>query len=53
MEIGDPCQLLSGRSGGILLQPDLLKLSGLCVLPGMTNNPDVAATNPVPGKTGT
>ena len=52
MEIGDPCQNLSGKSAGVALQPYLSKQKNLCVLPNMADNPDVAATPAVPGKTG-
>jgi hypothetical protein len=52
MEIGDPCQNLQGRSNGVALEAYLSKQRNLCVLPDMTNNPDIAATAPVPGKTG-
>jgi hypothetical protein len=52
MEVGDPCQKLQGNSAGVALQPYLSKLRNLCVLPDMTNNPNVAATPPVPGVTG-
>src|SRR5262249_43822012 len=52
MEIGDPCQKLSGVSNSVTVQPYLSKQRGLCVLPDMTGNSDVAATPPVPGKTG-
>jgi hypothetical protein len=48
-EIGDPCQLLLGVSGGITLQPYLSKQRNLCVLPDMTSNSAVAATQPGPG----
>ena len=50
-EIGDPCQLLLGVSDGITLQPYLSKQRNICVLPDMTSNSDVAATEPGPGKT--
>jgi hypothetical protein len=48
-EIGDPCQLLLGVSGGITLEPYLSKQRNLCVLPDMTSNSAVAATQPGPG----
>ncbi len=48
-EIGDPCQRLLGVSGGITLEPYLSKQRNLCVLPDMTSNSVVAATQSGPG----
>jgi hypothetical protein len=52
IQVGDPCQLLKGNCDGIAVQAFLSQQRNLCIIPDMTGNSDVAATKPVPNKTG-